>query len=33
MTPADLIQYELLRDLGQAQRDYSRIVSEIKAAN
>ena len=33
MTPADLTQYELLRDLGQAQRDYSRIVSEIKAAN
>ncbi|MCL6708499.1 spermidine/putrescine ABC transporter substrate-binding protein [Pseudomonas sp. R2.Fl] len=33
MTPADLTKYELLRDLGAAQKDYSRIVSEIKAAN
>jgi len=33
MTPADLLAYEQLRDLGEAQRAYSRIVSEIKAAN
>lgn len=33
MTPAELIKYELLRDLGAAQKDYSRAVSEIKAAN
>lgn len=33
MTPAELTKFELLRDLGPAQRDYSRIVSEIKAAN
>ncbi|WP_349252080.1 spermidine/putrescine ABC transporter substrate-binding protein [Ciceribacter sp. L1K23] len=33
MTPEELTKYELLRDLGNAQRDYSRIVSEIKAAN
>ena len=33
MTPAELTQYELLRDLGPAQPAYSRIVSEIKAAN
>ena len=33
MTPEELTKYELLRDLGAAQRDYSRIVSEIKAAN
>lgn len=33
MAPADLVKYELLRDLGTAQKDYSRIVSEIKAAN
>jgi len=25
--------YELLRDVGEAQRDYARTVSEIKAAN
>lgn len=29
---ADMVQYEQLRDVGEAQRDYSRIVSEIKAA-
>jgi spermidine/putrescine transport system substrate-binding protein len=33
MTPAELTKYELLRDLGPAQKDYSRTVSEIKAAN
>jgi spermidine/putrescine transport system substrate-binding protein len=33
MTPAELTKYELLRDLGAAQKDYSRAVSEIKAAN
>lgn len=31
--PAELVKYELMRDLGPAQRDYSRAVSEIKAAN
>ncbi len=31
--PADMLKYEQLRDVGEAQRDYSRIVSEIKAAN
>ncbi|MDP3523072.1 MAG: extracellular solute-binding protein, partial [Hoeflea sp.] len=33
MTPAELLKLEQLRDLGEAQRAYSRIVSEIKAAN
>lgn len=33
MTPAELSKQELLRDLGDAQKDYSRAVSEIKAAN
>ena len=33
MPPAELAKYELLRDLGPAQKDYSRAVSEIKAAN
>ena len=33
MTPEDLLKLEQLRDLGEAQRAYSRIVSEIKAAN
>lgn len=31
--PAQLLTYEQLRDVGPAQRAYSRIVSEIKAAN
>lgn len=31
--PAELVKFELLRDLGPAQRDYTRAVSEIKAAN
>lgn len=29
--PDELLGYEQLRDVGEAQRDYSRIVSEIKA--
>ncbi|MDH6266250.1 spermidine/putrescine transport system substrate-binding protein [Rhizobium sp. SG_E_25_P2] len=33
MTPAELTKFELLRDLGDAQKDYSKAVSEIKAAN
>ncbi len=33
MPPEELVKYELLRDLGPAQKDYSRAVSEIKAAN
>lgn len=33
MPPEELAEYELLRDLGPAQKDYSRAVSEIKAAN
>jgi spermidine/putrescine transport system substrate-binding protein len=33
ITPAELAGYELLRDLGPAQRDYARAVSAIKAAN
>ncbi|WP_428688338.1 polyamine ABC transporter substrate-binding protein [Roseibium sp.] len=33
MTPAELTGFELLRDLGEAQKGYSRAVSEIKAAN
>jgi spermidine/putrescine transport system substrate-binding protein len=31
MAPADMLKFEQLRDVGKAQRDYSRIVSEIKA--
>lgn len=33
MKPADMLAFEQLRDVGAAQRDYSRVVSEIKAAN
>lgn len=33
MSPADLTKFEQLRDLGPAQKDYSRAISEIKAAN
>lgn len=33
MKPADMLKFEQLRDVGAAQRDYSRFVSEIKAAN
>ena len=32
MPVAELTGYELMRDVGEAQRDYSRTVSEIKAA-
>jgi spermidine/putrescine transport system substrate-binding protein len=32
MPVADLVKFEQLRDVGAAQRDYSRIVSEIKAS-
>ncbi|UCI20417.1 spermidine/putrescine ABC transporter substrate-binding protein [Mesorhizobium sp. B2-1-8] len=32
MPVADLVKFEQLRDVGEAQRDYSKIVSEIKAA-
>lgn len=31
--PSELVKYELLRDLGSTVKDYSRAVSEIKAAN
>lgn len=31
--PAEMLAFEQLRDVGAAQRDYSRLVSEIKAAN
>ncbi len=33
MSPEELTGYQLMRDLGEAQRAYSRAVSEIKAAN
>ena len=32
ITPAQLLSYEQLRDVGEAQRDYSRLVTEILAA-
>lgn len=32
MTPAELLQMEQLRDLGRAQRDYTRAVTEITAS-
>jgi spermidine/putrescine transport system substrate-binding protein len=32
IAPADLLAYEQLRDVGEAQRDYARIVTEIRAA-
>jgi spermidine/putrescine transport system substrate-binding protein len=32
MTPADLLKLEQLRDVGEAQRDYTRAVTEILAA-
>jgi spermidine/putrescine transport system substrate-binding protein len=32
MPVSELVSYELMRDVGEAQRDYSRTVSEIKAA-
>jgi|TARA_B110000908_G_scaffold172490_1_gene240266 spermidine/putrescine transport system substrate-binding protein len=33
MKPVEMLKFEQLRDVGAAQRDYSRLVSEIKAAN
>lgn len=33
MAPDELLAFEQLRDVGEAQRAYARIVSEIKAAN
>ncbi|MBX2884867.1 MAG: spermidine/putrescine ABC transporter substrate-binding protein [Granulosicoccus sp.] len=33
MQPSDMMVHEQLRDVGEAQRDYSRLVSEIKAAD
>ncbi|WP_112313180.1 polyamine ABC transporter substrate-binding protein [Pseudogemmobacter bohemicus] len=33
MTPSELMAHEQLRNVGEAQRDYSRIVSEIMASN
>jgi spermidine/putrescine transport system substrate-binding protein len=33
VTPAELAKHELLRDLGASMKDYSKAVSEIKAAN
>lgn len=33
MEPAAMMEYEQLRDVGNAQRDYSRLVSQIKAAD
>lgn len=32
MAPADMLKFEQLRDVGEAQRDYSRLVTEILAA-
>lgn len=32
-SPDQLLTYEQLRDVGEAQRDYARVVSEIRAAN
>jgi len=32
MNPADMLQYETLRDLGKAQKDYTRIITEVMAA-
>lgn len=33
MTPADLVKFEQLRDVGEAMRAYSEAVTRIKAAN
>lgn len=33
ISPEQLLSYEQLRDVGDAQRDYARIVSQIKASN
>ena len=32
MPPADLLKYEQLRDVGDGQKDYSKVVSEIMSA-
>jgi spermidine/putrescine transport system substrate-binding protein len=32
ITPTELLAYEQLRDVGEAQRAYSRVVTAIKAA-
>ena len=32
MKPADMLQYETMRDLGTAQKDFSRVVTEVMAA-
>ena len=32
ITPAELLAFEQLRDVGEASRDYARIVTEIRAA-
>ena len=32
MTPAEIMQGELLRDLGNTQKDYTRAVTEITSA-
>jgi len=32
ITPADLLKYEQLRDVGEAQRAYSRVVTEVMAS-
>jgi spermidine/putrescine transport system substrate-binding protein len=32
MSPADLVKYEALRDLGETQKTYAKAVSEIQAA-
>jgi spermidine/putrescine transport system substrate-binding protein len=33
MDPAEMLKFEQLRDVGEAQRAYARMVSEIRAAN
>ncbi len=33
MVPEDMLKFEQLRDVGEAQRAYARLVSEIRAAN
>jgi spermidine/putrescine transport system substrate-binding protein len=33
MAPEDMLKFEQLRDVGDAQRAYARLVSEIRAAN
>jgi spermidine/putrescine transport system substrate-binding protein len=33
MQPTEMLEFEQLRDVGEAQRAYARVVSEIRAAN